>query len=288
MNLENFGVIQNKKNVKKIDSELNVKTKYKIYNGDCEKVLEKMAFEDERVDLVVTSPPYYIMRGTMDYGTYESYMEKMKRVFDNLRKVLRPGRIVVVNIGDYLIDGKRLFLGADFIKMLQELKYNVFDDIIWAKPIGYSNAAGKRAGMFIKTRLPMYYKPNNRYEHMILAINGSEMARFNEKYYGKDIYESSKVSDTVFSVYLKKYMTDIWEFAPKNSTWHPAPFPLDMPYKFILLYSFVGETILDIFHGSGTTMIAASMLNRSAIGIEMNKDYINRFIKEFDKDVEVV
>ena len=288
MKLDRFGIVESNENKKVNDTIENKDGKYTVYIGDCEKVLERMAYENKRVDLIVTSPPYFIMRGTVEYNSYEAYLEKMKRIFENARRVLKPGRILVVNVGDYLINGKRLFIGADFIKLLQEIGYEVFDNIIWAKPKGYMNDAGKRAGMFIKTKMPMYYKPNNTYEHMILSINGKEMTRCNESCIGKDNYYKSKVSDEIFKKHLKDYTNDIWNISPKGSKWHPAPFPIDIPYKFILLYSYYGDTVLDPFHGSGTTMRAASMLGRNAIGIEMNENYVKRFKSEFDKDLEVI
>ena len=277
--LEQFGLLEKDKRDGS-EKTIDVDTFYDIYIGDCEYVMKRMYEEGRKVDLIVTSPPYFVMRGVMEYNSYKAYLDKMRRIFENAKKILRNGRVIAVNVGDYLVNGKRLFIGADFIHLLQDIGYNVFDDIIWVKPVGYMNDAGRRAGMFIKTRLPMYYKPNNRYEHIILAINGNNMYRTNESYYGKDVYEASKVDDRTFSI-LKPYMSDIWEIRPKTNSWHPAPFPEEIPRNLILLYSFVGEVVLDPFFGSGTTMKVARKLHRSSIGIELNEEYVKRFKKEF-------
>lgn len=246
------------------DDTRGSKNKLILFIGDSEYVLKHMAENNIKVDLVVTSPPYYTMRDTIAYHTYDEYMRKMRAIFSNLRSVLRPGRFCIVNVCDYLVNGKRLTIGSDFIQMLKELGYVVHDDIIWAKPRGKAQGASKRAGIFIQSPYPLYYKPNNIYEHIIVSTNG-EMTSYRK-------------TDDKYRIDWKKYkdyMCDIWEIHPVDDKYgHPAPFPIQIPINCIEFYSFPGETVLDPFMGSGTTFLAARKLNRSCIGIEINRDYV--------------
>jgi len=273
-----------------ISNNINVDTFYRVYIGDCEKVLGMMALNRIKVHLLVTSPPYFLMRGLMNYDSYKSYLNKMRNVFKAAKDVVYRGRIVAVNVGDYIVKGRKFFIGADFIKMLQSLGYTVLDDILWVKPFGYMNTAGKRAGVFVQKRLPLYYHPNDRYEHIIIAVNGERINR--DVNYSDDIIKASIIDDYKYNKYIKKYTSDIWEFPPETNSWHRAPFPKTLPRNIIMLYSYVGETVLDPFMGSGTTLKVAAELKRSAIGIEIEKEYVERFGNEFkggyNKNVEII
>lgn len=295
MDLDRFLGVKDEEEQTDDDEEMNgmgvnIETIYKVYVGDCEEVLRRLHNEGIKVHLLVTSPPYFLMRGQMDYNSYKSYLDKMKRVFENAKDVVYNGRFLAINVGDYIVDGKKYFIGADFIHMLQDIGYTVMDDILWVKPFGYMNTAGRRAGMFVKNRLPLYYHPNDRYEHIIIALNGKEISR-NVKY-SEERINASKISDYQFNKYIKKFTSDIWEFPPETNSWHPAPFPRTLPRTIIMLYSYIGEVVLDPFMGSGTTLKVAFELKRNAIGIEFEKEYALRFRKEFageyNKEVDII
>jgi DNA modification methylase len=239
----------------------------KVIFGDSEEVLK--SFSDNSIHLIVTSPPYYTMRNQMKWNSYEEYLEKMRRIFVECFRILRPGRVCIVNVCDYLVDGTKYPIPADFIRMLISIGFKYEDDIIWVKPLGVgkNNGSGKRAGNFIKFGFPLYFKPNNRYEHILIFRKGKlDFSQFQYK---------EKIDYREF----KKYLSDVWEFPTviKNQ-WnvnkkHVAEFPEKLPYLCISLYSLRNEIVLDPFLGSGTTMKVAKMLGRSCIGIEINREY---------------
>jgi len=86
----------------------------------------------------------------------------------------------------------------------------------------------------------------------------------------KDEKDKSKLSKNEW----RKYIDSIWRFPPEKNRSHPAPFPIDLPYRLIKLFSFKGDTIVDPFMGSGTTALASVKCGRNYIGYELNKDYI--------------
>lgn len=239
----------------------------KVIFGDSEEVLK--SFSDNSIHLIVTSPPYYTMRNQIKWKNYEQYLEKMKRIFKECFRVLRQGRVCVVNVCDYLLNGTKYPIPADFTRMLISIGFNYEDDIIWVKPLGVgkNNGSGRRAGNFIKLGFPLYFKPNNRYEHILIFRKG--------KLDFKQFQNKEKVDYKEF----KKYLSDVWEFSTAiRNQWnvkkmHVAEFPEKLPFLCISLYSLRNEIVLDPFLGSGTTVKVAKELQRNSIGIEINSDY---------------
>jgi len=243
-----------------------------IYVGDAEEVLKKL--ESASISLIVTSPPYYTMRGHCAWKDYEEYLEKMFNIFRECKRVLMLGRYCVVNIGDYKDatngDTTKHPIPSDFIQfMTRALKYDYIDDIIWMKPCGSSSSgAGSRCGNFVKSGFPLYYYPNNQYEHIIIFRRG--------KLEFKTIYNKKKYA--VDYTKFKQYLGDVWRFnTVPDSVDHPAKFPETLPKLVISFYSLPidSEVVLDPFLGSGTTMKVARELGRSSIGIELENKYID-------------
>lgn len=240
-----------------------------IYIGDSENVLKNL--ERASVSLIVTSPPYYVMRGEMEWKTYNDYLKKMFDIFREAYEVLIPGRYCVVNICDYKYKNKKYAIPSDFIQFMSKaIGFQYIDDIIWNKPVGSSSSgAGSRAGNFVKTGFPLYYYPNNKYEHIIIFRRGRQL-RY-DKIYNKTKYKIDWMK-------FRSFLGDVWNFnTVVDSKDHPAKFPEMLPYLVISLYSLPleHEVILDPFLGSGTTMKVARELGRSSIGIEMDDKYLS-------------
>jgi DNA modification methylase len=138
-----------------------------IIFGDSEIILKEL---DEKVDLVVTSPPYFQMRNEMAYDNYKDYIKKMYRVFKGVYRVLEHRRIFAVNISDYIENGVKHSIPFDLHHLLdKKIGFNYIDDLIWVKPAG----VGSRAGNVIKRPFPMYFTPDNLYEHILIFSKGS-------------------------------------------------------------------------------------------------------------------
>src|SRR3989338_3758922 len=255
-----------------------VATSHRIVIGDARNMAE---VKDNSVQLIVTSPPYFNVK---DYGIdnigsineYEIYLRAMRQVFSECYRVLQEGRYVCVNVSDVISDHRKYPIPYHYVWILQRVGFDYREDILWKKPSGIgsksSSGGSKRFGTLIQNPYPMYYYPNNIYEHILVFRKG----KFDFKKVPKEKKESSKIDIE----YAKKHWcTDIWEMNPEtknqyNKNSHPAMFPEELPEALIRLYTYENETVLDPFLGSGTTSKVAKELGRNSIGYEINKAYL--------------
>jgi site-specific DNA-methyltransferase (adenine-specific) len=229
--------------------------------------------QDKSIHLMVTSPPYF--NAPFDYKnlfeSYEQYLGILNKVAGEVFRVLQDGRIAVLNIDDMLVDGEKYSIVADVTKIFINAGFRYRDRIIWKKPDGYLRIS-RRSGVLLQNPYPMYYYPDNLLESIIIFQKG----KFDYHSIPKDIREASKIDVREFSN-NKWYMT-LWEMTnvlPGSELEKDvAAFPEELPYRIIKLFSYVGETVLDPFVGSGTTMKVAKNLGRNSIGIEIKKSLI--------------
>ncbi|MFN3780668.1 MAG: DNA-methyltransferase [Candidatus Kapaibacteriota bacterium] len=228
---------------------------------------------DESVHLMFTSPPYF--NAPFDYKglfkSYDQYLEMLDKVAKETFRVLKNGRIAVINIDDMLVNGEKFPIVADATKIFQNEGFRYRDRIIWKKPDGYLRIS-RRSGVLLQNPYPMYFYPDNLLESILIFQKG----KFDYNSIPKEIKEASKI-DTKEFLDNKWYMT-LWEIVNvlPNSQLEKeiAAFPEELPYRIIKLFSYVGETLLDPFVGSGTTMKVARLLGRNSIGIEIKKSLI--------------
>lgn len=245
-------------------------THHRIIIGNCASMQE---IPDESVHLMVTSPPYF--NAPFDYKglfkSYEQYLDLLENVANETFRVLQQGRIVVLNIDDMLVKGEKFPIVADATKIFQSAGFRYRDRIIWKKPDGYLRIS-RRSGVMLQNPYPMYFYPDNLLESILIFQKG----KFDYKSIPQDIREASKIDIKEFSS-NKWYMT-IWEIVnvlPSSKLEKEiAAFPEELPYRIIKLFSYVGETVLDPFVGSGTTMKVARQLGRNSIGIEIKKSLL--------------
>jgi len=245
-------------------------THHKLIIGNCISMEE---IPDESVHLMVTSPPYF--NAPFDYKglfkDYEQYLEVLNQVAKEVFRVLKEGRIAVLNIDDMLVDGEKFPIVADATKIFQNAGFRYRDRIIWKKPEGYLRIS-RRSGVLLQNPYPMYFYPDNLLESILIFQKG----KFDYRSIPKEVRDASKL-DTKEFLDNKWYMT-LWEMTNvlPNSQLEKeiAAFPEELPYRIIKLFSYVGETVLDPFVGSGTTMKVARELGRNSIGIEIKKSLI--------------
>lgn len=255
-------------------------TNHKLIIGNCMSMQE---ISDNSVHLVVTSPPYF--NAPFDYKgvfkNYQQYLGVLRRVAKELFRVMAEGRIVVLNIDDMLINGEKFPIVADATKILQEAGFRYRDRIIWKKPEGYLRIS-RRSGVILQNPYPMYFYPDNLLESIIIF----QKRKFNYRSIPKAIREKSKINTKEFQD--KKWFMTLWEM---NNVMPGSPlekdiaaFPEELPYRAIKLFSYVGETVLDPFAGSGTTMKVARQLGRNSIGIEIKKELVSIIKKKLGFD----
>ena len=243
---------------------------------------------DESIQLIVTSPPYF--NAPFDYKdlfkNYEQYLGVIKKMAKEAYRVLQQGRIFALNIDDMLVNGKKYSITADAIKIFQNVGFRYRDKIIWKKPDGYLRIS-KRSGVLLQNPYPMYFYPDNLLESIIIFQKG----RFNYRSISKEVREKSKIDKKEFQ--NNNWHKSIWEMTNvlpgAKLEKGVAAFPDELPYRLIKLFSYVGETVLDPFLGSGTTMKVANQLGRNSIGIEIIRDLENIIRKKLNSNnLEIV
>ena len=270
----------------------NIKTFHKLIFGDSEDMKE---LQDGSVHLVVTSPPYF--NAPFDYPdlfeNYNAYLEKMTKIAKELRRVVAQGRIVCIVCDDILIQGEKYPVVADLTKIYIKVGFTYRDKIIWIKPEGYIRIS-RRSGVILQHPYPMYFYPDNIQETILIFQNG----KFDYKSIPEEVKEQSKINVSEYQE--KKWYLTTWNIVNvlpiKNRLENGiAAFPEEIPYRLIKLFSYVGETVLDPFMGSGTTNKVAAMLKRNSVGYEIDLELLE-VVKEkmglkqdslFRKDCEV-
>jgi DNA modification methylase len=253
-------------------------------NETIQKIFVKNAIKmddlpDESVHLVITSPPYFNAKMYSrepiegDLGNIhdiDEWFEKISEVWKEVYRVLQPGRKAFINIMNLPIrleNGgfRTLNLVGRTIDIFEKIGFIFKRDIIWHKTNG------------VRAHFGTYPYPggiliNNMHE-FILEFEKPERKGFDKyAHLTKEQKEQSKL-DKEFWLSIKK--SDVWLMKPQGSgdrRNHVAPFPYELPYRLIKAFSYVGETVLDPFVGSGTTLLAAADLKRNGIGYEINPE----------------
>src|SRR5436853_6679324 len=246
-------------------------TSHRIVFGDCKSMRE---IRDDSVHLMVTSPPYY--NAPFDYpGLFKDYDEFLGLMHDvscELYRVLAPGRVACFVTDDMLVDGVKYPVVADVTRLMMEAGFRYRDRIVWVKPKGYVRIS-RRSGVVVQHPYPMYYYPDNIQESILIFQKG----RFDYSYVRElpsKTLEKSKISLHDYNDH--EWHLTIWNITnvlPLRSRLEKgiAAFPEEIPKRLIKLFSFHGETVLDPFLGSGTTMKVAQELGRSSWGYEIDR-----------------
>ena len=233
---------------------------------------------DGSVNLIITSPPYWTLKdydveGQIGTGSssYEYYLSELNKVWKECVRVLAPDGKLCINIMPFLLTGK----AARFDRRETKL---VLGDI---EKFMDSTGCMFQFGLYIwdKRKIARFssfgsypYPPNifSTYPYEWITVFSKAGKR---PPVSKEIKEKSKLTTEEWQ---KWAINSIWEMQPAKakSEGHPAPFPLELPKRLIKLYSFWGDTVLDPFAGTGTTLRAAQELGRKSIGFELNPDYI--------------
>jgi site-specific DNA-methyltransferase (adenine-specific) len=254
-----------------------MKTHHKIVNGDSRQMTE---LADNSVHLAITSPPYWQLK---DYGSdnqigfhdsYENYINNLNLVWKECYRTLHNGCRLCVNIGDqfaravYYGRYKVIPIREEIIKFCENIGFDYMGAIIWQK-VTTSNTTGGGVQM------GSYPYPRNGilkldYEFILVFKKLGDAPKPT-----KEQKELSKMTAEEWNTYFAGH----WNFAGARQNNHIAMFPEELPKRLIKMFSFVGETVLDPFAGSGTTALAAKNLDRNSVGYEINAEFIP-FIKE--------
>ena len=244
-----------------------------IITGDSRYMSE---IKDEIVHLIITSPPYWQLK---DYGngdqigfndSYEDYINNLNLVWKECYRVLHEGCRLCVNIGDqfarsvYYGRYKIIPIREEIIKFCETIGFDYMGAIIWQKVTTCNTTGGA-------TIMGSFPYPRNGiikldYEFILIFKKLGVPPKVS-----KDVKEKSKLTTEEWNEYFNGH----WNFPGEKQDKHLAMFPEELPKRLIKMFSFVGDTVLDPFLGSGTTCLAARKLNRNSIGYEINKDFLS-------------
>jgi len=246
-------------------------TKHLLINGDSRKM---SPIPDESVQLIVTSPPYWQLK---DYGadkqigfndSYEEYINNLNLVWSECFRVLEQGCRLCINIGDqfarsvYYGRYKVIPIHSEIIRFCEETGFDYMGSIVWQKPTSMHTTGGEKVmGSFPYPRGGIV---KIDFEHILLFKKVGKAALVS-----KEKREASKLTMEEWNEYFCSH----WTFGGARQDKHIAVFPEELPKRVIRMFSFVGDTVLDPFMGSGTTALAARNLDRNSVGYEINKSF---------------
>jgi len=260
----------------------------KILFGDCSHKLKQI--NNDSVDLIITSPPYADQRKN-SYGgvSPNEYVEWFLPISGELLRVLKPAGTFILNIKERVVGGERHTYVLELIMAMREQGWFWTEEFMWHKKNCYP---GKWPNRFRDSweRLLQFNKSKkfNMYQEAVMIPTG----KWAERRLGK-LSETDKKRDESkvgsgfgknISNWLgreKAYPTNVLHMATEcGNKGHSATFPKSLPGWFVNLFTKEGDTVLDPFAGSGTTLEAARELNRKSIGIEIKKDFYEMMKRE--------
>lgn len=259
-----------------------MQTKHKIIIGDSRSMKE---LSDRSVHLIITSPPYWQLK---DYGSddqigfndsYEKYINNLNLVWNECFRVLEDGCRLCINIGDqfarsvYYGRYKVIPIRTEIIKFCETIGFDYMGSVIWQKTTTMNTTGGA-------TIMGSFPYPRNG----ILKLDYEFILIFKKQgkspIMSREIKERSRMSKEEWNQYFQGH----WNFSGARQDGHIAMFPEELPKRLIKMFSFVGDTILDPFLGSGTTSLVAKNLERNSVGYEINGNFLTNIKSKTERN----
>jgi site-specific DNA-methyltransferase (adenine-specific) len=250
-----------------------VKTTHKLINGDAR---DLSFIPDESVHLVVTSPPYWNLKKYNENPNqmghiqdYEAFLADLRKVWTHVLRVLVPGGRLVCVVGDVCVARRRFGrhlvfpLHADICVICRQIGFDNLNPIIWHK-IANASYEVQNGSKF----LGKPYEPN------AIIKNDMEFILMQRKPGGyRQPSDRQRRESMIDKKDFGRWFQQIWNIPGASLKNHPAPFPLELATRLVRMFSFVGDTVLDPFCGTGTTMVASLKYQRNSIGVEIDPEY---------------
>lgn len=249
-------------------------TTHRLVQGDA----RDLSFvPDQSIHLVVTSPPYWTLKryndseGQMGHiEEYEHFLAELHRVWSEALRVLVPGGRLVCVVGDVCLSRREnngrhtvVPLHADICVQCRRLGFDNLNPIIWHKISNASFEANKTSKFLGKP-----YEPN------AIIKNDMEFILMQRKPGGyRQPTEEQRRLSAIPKAKFDAWFQQIWTITGASTREHPAPFPLELASRLVQMFSFTGDTVLDPFCGTGTTMMAALKHGRNSLGVELDTAY---------------
>jgi DNA modification methylase len=240
--------------------------------------------DEGSVDLTVTSPPYHNAinydqhikkkwyRGNLD-KSLDQYFDEMEIIFSEVFRISQEGGYCCIIIGNEVANGNMIPLPHLLTQRLLK-RWTFQEEIIWNKV----TSGLDRFGVTIQHPYPSYYRANIMHEHILVFRKG------------RLIHSRDERSRLIIDEVVKKDTSNsVWNIPPVPPRFinHPCPFPEEIPFRLILLYSNQGDIILDPFNGSGQTTKVAHNLGRHYIGVDIRPEYVDLAKKRLDEPLHL-
>lgn len=246
----------NKKILDKKENDFPKEFENKFILGTAENMKE---LPNNSVHLMITSPPYNVSKEYDEDLSLKEYLQLLENAFKETYRVLVNGGRACVNVANL---GRKPYIPlSDYIsKMMIDIGFNMRGEIIWNKAASASPSTAW--GSWQSAANPIL---RDIHEYILVFSKGDYKR------------EKGKKEDTISKEQFMEWTKSIWTINAESAKkiGHPAPFPEELPYRLIQLYSFKGDIVLDPFMGSGTTAVAALKSDRIFVGYEISQEYIN-------------
>lgn len=226
------------------------------------------------IHLMITSPPYNVSKEYDQDLSFDEYLQLLKNVFQEVYRVLVNGGRACINIANL---GRKPYIPlSSYINLMMiEIGFNMRGEIIWNKS---ASASPSTAWGSWKSASNPTLRDIHEY---ILVFSKGDYKR-----------EKKNKQDTISRDQFIEWTKSVWTFNAESAKkiGHPAPFPIELPYRLIQLYSFKGDVVLDPFMGSGTTALAALKSERYFVGYEISNEYVElakKRIAMYEQEIEL-
>ena len=243
-----------------------------IYNDD---IIKTTDIPKSSVDLIVTSPPYNVdihYNSHKDDLSYEEYLEFTTQWLKKCYRFAKDDGRLCLNIPLDKNKGGQQAVCADITNLAKKVGWRYHSTIVWNE----GNISRRTAwGSWMSASAPYVIAP----VEVILVLYKKNWKKNN----------AAKESDISKQEFMD-WTNGMWTFggqSKKGAHGHPAAFPIELPKRCIKLFSFVGDTVLDPFLGSGSTLIAAYLSKRKGIGVDIDKRYCDIAIARLRKEAEI-
>lgn len=246
---------------------------HRLIQGDARHV---PFIEDASIHLAVTSPPYWTLKRYNEnpnqlghVSDYEAFLNELAQVWKEMYRILVPGGRLVCVVGDVCLSRRQygrhvvVPLHSDIAVICRKIGFDNLNPIIWHKIANANYEINNGSKFFGKP-----YEPN------AIIKNDIEFILMQRKPGGyRQPTERQRKLSMISKEEYNKWFQQFWNISGASTREHPAPFPLELAYRLVRMFSFSGDTVIDPFCGTGTTMVAALKAGRNSIGIDIDPEY---------------